>query len=44
MRKEIRLLDVGCGVGRVAIGILTSSQQVHLYHGVDVSERSICWL
>ena len=34
MRKEIRLLDVGCGVGRVAIGILTSSQQVHLYHGV----------
>ena len=43
MRKESRLLDVGCGVGRVAIGILTSSQEVPLYHGVDVSERSICW-
>lgn len=43
MTKESRLLDVGCGVGRLPIGILSSLEEVPLYWGLDVSERSVRW-
>lgn len=38
-----RLLDVGCGVGRLAIGILRQVGEIDEYRGVDVSRRSIRW-
>lgn len=37
------LLDVGCGVGRLAIGLLAKSLDVSEYVGVDVDRRSIRW-
>ena len=38
-----RVLDVGCGVGRLAIGILSEVGDVREYWGVDVDERAIQW-
>lgn len=38
-----RVLDVGCGVGRLAIGILSRIGEIQHYRGVDVSKRSIQW-
>lgn len=38
-----RILDVGCGVGRLAIGILSRIGEIQHYRGVDVSKRSIRW-
>ncbi len=40
---ESRLLDIGCGVGRLAIGILSRLGEARHYTGLDVSERSIRW-
>ena len=37
------LLEVGCGPGRTAIGLLCASMPVGRYDGVDVSKRSIEW-
>jgi SAM-dependent methyltransferase len=38
-----RLLEVGCGPGRTAIGLLYASIPVGRYDGVDVSGKSIEW-
>lgn len=38
-----RVLDVGCGVGRLPIGILSRIGEVQHYRGVDVNKRSIRW-
>src|SRR5437868_12152049 len=38
-----RVLDVGCGVGRLPLGILDYLGEIEAYRGVDVSERSIEW-
>lgn len=38
-----RILDVGCGVGRLAIGVLRRVGEITEYRGVDVSRRSIHW-
>jgi len=41
--KGGRVLDLGCGVGRLPIGILASGVDVGAYRGVDVDSRSIRW-
>ena len=37
------ILEVGCGPGRLATGILDRVGDVKSYRAVDVDERSICW-
>jgi SAM-dependent methyltransferase len=41
--SESRILDIGCGVGRLAIGILNQMSKPPLYWGVDVDPGSIKW-
>ena len=43
MTKDSCVVDIGCGVGRLAIGILSSPGGVGVYRGVDVGEQSIRW-
>lgn len=43
LSRESRVLDVGCGPGRIAIGILDRIGDIRKYQGVDVSEESIQW-
>ena len=43
LTSSSRVLDVGCGVGRLAIGILSEVGDVREYRGVDVDERAIQW-
>jgi ubiquinone/menaquinone biosynthesis C-methylase UbiE len=38
-----RLLDVGCGPGRLPIGILNRVGKISEYRGVDATEKSIQW-
>jgi SAM-dependent methyltransferase len=40
--KESRVLDVGCGQGRLPIGILRLLGDVN-YHGIDIDRWSIDW-
>jgi SAM-dependent methyltransferase len=37
------ILDVGCGVGRLAIGLLAEFGELSHYTGVDVAEPSVRW-
>lgn len=37
------ILDIGCGVGRLAIGLTSRLGQVRGYHGIDVSQDAIDW-
>jgi SAM-dependent methyltransferase len=37
------VLDVGCGVGRLPIGILEQVGEIRHYQGVDVDARSVHW-
>jgi len=37
------VLDVGCGPGRLPIGILSSIGEIEHYQGIDVDRRSIQW-
>lgn len=43
MGPTSRVLEVGCGPGRIAIGLLYTSCRLSEYHGVDVHRRSIEW-
>lgn len=43
LTADSRVLDVGCGVGRLPIGILSRIGEIQHYRGVDVSKRSIRW-
>jgi SAM-dependent methyltransferase len=40
---QSRVLDVGCGPGRLAIGILDRVGEVAAYEGIDVDAVSIAW-
>jgi SAM-dependent methyltransferase len=40
--RDSRVVDIGCGVGRVAIGLLEELGQVQ-YHGLDASSRYVRW-
>lgn len=37
------VLDIGCGVGRLAIGLKNTLPNIKQYYGVDISERAINW-
>lgn len=41
--RKSRLLEIGCGPGRLPIGILTSVGDIASYLGVDVNKRSVDW-
>jgi SAM-dependent methyltransferase len=43
LSQHSRILDLGCGVGRLPIGILAKGLEIESYWGVDVDERSIRW-
>ncbi|KQX69919.1 bifunctional 2-polyprenyl-6-hydroxyphenol methylase/3-demethylubiquinol 3-O-methyltransferase UbiG [Angustibacter sp. Root456] len=43
LTRESRLLDWGCGAGRLALGTLEEWGGVVRYHGVDVQEHLIRW-
>jgi len=41
--KDSRLLDWGCGAGRLAIGLLETWGSSHHYHGMDVQRPLVRW-
>lgn len=41
--SSMRLLDVGCGSGRLAIGIVSVLGNISRYQGIDVSKPRIDW-
>lgn len=43
LTAQSAVLDVGCGPGRLAIGLLLEFDSVRRYVGVDVQERHIRW-
>ena len=49
LEKEIglstssRLLDWGCGAGRLAVGVVEKMGRIDLYHGVDVQKHLVDW-
>lgn len=40
---DSRVLDVGCGMGRLPTGILSRVGEIQGYTGIDVMERAIHW-
>lgn len=40
---DSRLLEIGCGTGRLPIGILSVMGDIAAYAGVDVSETAVNW-
>jgi cyclopropane fatty-acyl-phospholipid synthase-like methyltransferase len=38
-----RLLDWGCGAGRLAVGIVERMGRIDLYHGVDIQKHLVDW-
>jgi SAM-dependent methyltransferase len=38
-----RVLDIGCGPGRLALGLLAELGSIGRYEGVDVDEHAIAW-
>jgi SAM-dependent methyltransferase len=42
LTSDTRIVDVGCGLGRLAIGLARQAPDVR-YFGLDSSERFICW-
>jgi ubiquinone/menaquinone biosynthesis C-methylase UbiE len=43
LTKRTRILDVGCGQGRLPIGILSRIGEIEHYRGIDVNKKSIQW-
>jgi SAM-dependent methyltransferase len=43
LTRDSRLLDWGCGAGRLAIGVKHEWGQVADYHGVDVQKKLVRW-
>lgn len=43
LTKESALLDIGCGFGRLAIGVLDRVGDIRDYRGIDVSTAAIAW-
>lgn len=43
LTKTSRLLDWGCGAGRLAVGIAERFGRIQLYRGVDVQKPLIAW-
>lgn len=43
LTKDSRLLDWGCGAGRLAVGVAERYGRIAEYHGVDVQPQLIAW-
>ena len=43
LRQDSALLDIGCGFGRLAIGVLDRVGDIRDYRGLDVSAAAIAW-
>jgi SAM-dependent methyltransferase len=43
LTRASALLDIGCGFGRLAIGVLDRIGEIHKYVGVDVSPTAVTW-
>ena len=43
LTKDTAMLDIGCGFGRLAIGVLDRVGDIRDYHGIDVSTAAIAW-
>ncbi|MCF7844978.1 MAG: class I SAM-dependent methyltransferase [Kiritimatiellales bacterium] len=43
LRKGSALLEIGCGPGRLPIGIINTIGELRAYRGVDVSDVAIDW-
>jgi SAM-dependent methyltransferase len=43
LNRDSELLDIGCGFGRLAIGILECVGEPERYCGIDVSEAAVAW-
>ena len=43
LSRSSRLLDWGCGAGRLAVGVKEYFGNIDLYHGVDVNKEFIAW-
>lgn len=43
LSKDSRLLDWGCGAGRLAVGVAERFGRIGEYHGVDVQPHLIAW-
>lgn len=43
LSAQSRILDIGCGTGRLPVGILATVGAIAGYTGVDVSEAAIRW-
>jgi ubiquinone/menaquinone biosynthesis C-methylase UbiE len=43
LRKVSAVLDIGCGVGRLPIGILDEVGDIRAYSGVDIQLKSVKW-
>jgi SAM-dependent methyltransferase len=43
LRPTSAVLDIGCGFGRLPIGILRAIGDIRLYRGVDVNQSAVRW-
>lgn len=43
LNEQSTLLDIGCGQGRLAIGLQAAMPKLQLYCGIDVSRPSVQW-
>lgn len=43
LNEQSSLLDIGCGQGRLPIGLAATLPNLHLYCGIDVSRPSVEW-
>ncbi len=43
LTRESRLLDWGCGAGRLAVGVAEKLGRIEHYHGVDIQKHLVDW-
>ncbi len=43
LNSESRILEIGCGSGRLPIGLMSTDQSIENYVGVDVDAEAIRW-
>ena len=43
LNDDSRVLEIGCGSGRLPIGLMSTDQSIESYVGVDVDAEAIRW-
>lgn len=43
LNANSKVLDIGCGSGKLLIGILESIGEIRYYYGIDVDHKAITW-